>query len=116
MKILKVFLIMSIFLTATSIFAESTSPKVVVVGAGLAGLTTAYRLQQNGADVEVYEARNRVGGRVLSVNINGAIGELGGQSITDGGEAKTMRRLIDEFGLELEDGLVSLNQSYWDNF
>lgn len=41
-------------------------PRVVVVGAGLAGLAAAYELSRAGAEVTVLEARNRVGGRVLS--------------------------------------------------
>lgn len=40
------------------------SNRVVVVGAGLAGLAAARELQQNGADVVVVEARERIGGRV----------------------------------------------------
>jgi cation diffusion facilitator CzcD-associated flavoprotein CzcO len=40
---------------------------VAVVGAGQAGLTAAYRLQQRGFDVTVFEARDRVGGRVWTV-------------------------------------------------
>jgi len=44
------------------------SRKVVVVGAGLAGLCAAYELQQLGYDVTVYEARDRVGGRVHSLH------------------------------------------------
>lgn len=43
-----------------------SSPRVVVVGAGFAGLAAAYELSQSGADVTVVEARNRIGGRVLS--------------------------------------------------
>jgi monoamine oxidase len=43
-----------------------SGPRVVVIGAGFAGLTAAYELSQAGADVTVVEARNRVGGRVIS--------------------------------------------------
>ncbi|MCI0616191.1 FAD-dependent oxidoreductase, partial [bacterium] len=49
--------------------AEEKQPAVVVIGAGLAGLTTAYRLQQKGIAVHVYEARNRVGGRIFTVRL-----------------------------------------------
>jgi monoamine oxidase len=42
--------------------------RVVVVGAGFAGLACAYELASIGYDVTVVEARNRVGGRVLSVS------------------------------------------------
>src|SRR5215212_819376 len=38
--------------------------KVIVVGAGLAGLAAAYELVQLGHDVTVLEARTRPGGRV----------------------------------------------------
>ena len=38
--------------------------RVVVLGAGLAGMTTALDLRDAGWDVVVLEARNRVGGRV----------------------------------------------------
>lgn len=38
--------------------------KVIVAGAGLAGLSAAHALQSRSADVTVIEARNRVGGRV----------------------------------------------------
>jgi monoamine oxidase len=52
---------------------------VVVVGAGLAGLTTARELQQHGHSVLVLEARDRVGGRTLNHPLpNGYHGDLGG--------------------------------------
>jgi monoamine oxidase len=40
--------------------------RVIVVGAGFSGLAAAYELVSAGLDVQVVEARNRVGGRVLS--------------------------------------------------
>ncbi|HSW87429.1 MAG TPA: NAD(P)/FAD-dependent oxidoreductase [Rhabdochlamydiaceae bacterium] len=96
-----------------SVFAENKRPKVVVVGAGLAGLTTAYRLHQKGVDVHVYEARNRVGGRVFTAKIGENIAELGGQNVTDGGEAENIQRLIEELNLELTGNKVDLNHSYF---
>src|SRR6059058_440669 len=53
---------------------------VIVVGAGLAGLSAARELQRRGASVVVLEARDRVGGRTLNEPIgDGKVIELGGQ-------------------------------------
>jgi monoamine oxidase len=53
---------------------------VVVVGAGLAGLTAARRLVRAGKRVYVMEARDRVGGRTLNRSIGGGeVVEVGGQ-------------------------------------
>ncbi|XLP22004.1 FAD-dependent oxidoreductase [Bacillus toyonensis] len=52
------------FLHLDGLPAPSSSPKIVIVGAGLAGLTCAYRLKQAGYQATVYEANERVGGRV----------------------------------------------------
>lgn len=51
------------------LLAQTPKPgarRVVVVGGGFAGLACAYELRSAGCDVTVVEARNRVGGRVLS--------------------------------------------------
>jgi monoamine oxidase len=53
---------------------------VLVVGAGLAGLTAARDLVAAGRSVLVMEARDRVGGRVVSRGIGGGkVLEMGGQ-------------------------------------
>lgn len=79
---------------------------VAVVGGGLAGLTTAYRLKKFGFKVTVFEARPRVGGRVFTVQMRNAVGEivpaeLGGQNIVDGGEAENITSLAKECGLSI---------------
>jgi protoporphyrinogen/coproporphyrinogen III oxidase len=57
--------------------SDDTKGTVAVVGAGLAGLSAAYRLQQQGFDVTVFEERDRVGGRVWTVRQGDFIMDLG---------------------------------------
>ncbi|WP_229742933.1 flavin monoamine oxidase family protein [Gordonia jinhuaensis] len=62
-----------------------TSTQVVVVGAGVAGLTAARQLVQQGLDVLVLEAADRVGGRVMvETSALGSAVDLGGQWIGKG--------------------------------
>lgn len=44
--------------------AVRKSPNVAVIGAGFSGLSCANVLKQSGANVTIFEARDRVGGRV----------------------------------------------------
>lgn len=73
---------------------------VVVLGAGLAGLSAARDLDRAGADVLVLEARERVGGRVEQVSVDaGRPVQLGGELV---GEAHTSYLdLVAELGLTL---------------
>jgi monoamine oxidase len=55
--------------------------KAIIVGAGFAGLAAAEEFIRAGVDVEVFEARDRVGGRVWSVPFAGATAEMGAEFI-----------------------------------
>ena len=69
--------------------------RVVVIGAGLAGLAAADALRREGADVVVVEARDRVGGRVWSVPFAGGVAERGAEFVFPGDEVlhATVKRL-----------------------
>ncbi len=76
--------------------------KVVVIGAGFAGLSAAYKLIQKGFEVTILEARNRIGGRVFSHPINKSenlVIELGAEWV--GASHTRIKEFCDEFGLEL---------------
>ena len=74
---------------------------VIVIGAGLAGLTAARQLEQHGATVMIVEARDRVGGRVHTVRgifEAGQHGEAGADLIE--GEQTLVLKLATEVGLK----------------
>jgi monoamine oxidase len=76
--------------------------RVVVVGAGLAGLSAADELRRAGHEVVVLEARDRVGGRVWSRELdNGAVVEMGAEFLLPGNTV--IRELAERLGLDLWD-------------
>jgi len=71
---------------------------VVIIGAGPSGLTAAYELRKAGKTVAVLEARDRVGGRTWSQDMDGATIEIGGQWISP--DQTGLYSLIEELGIE----------------
>ena len=69
-----------------------------MIGAGMAGLTAARQLAEAGRKVLVLEARDRVGGRILTLRDQGEILELGAEFIH--GRPAELWDLIGEAGLE----------------
>ena len=79
-------------------------PRVVIVGAGLAGLNAAHTLKKNGLIAQVFDASSRAGGRVYSrkgLLAPDLTTELGGEFIDSNHE--DLLSLVGEFNLSLLD-------------
>jgi monoamine oxidase len=86
---------------------SATAPRIVIVGAGLAGLSCAYQLKQAGYRADVYEASDRVGGRCWTRRgefADGQIAEHGGELIDQG--HTEVRQLAQSLGLDLDNLLA----------
>lgn len=90
---------------------------VIIIGAGIAGLTAGWRLRQAGIPVRLYEAQARVGGRMYSLRdhfADGQVAELGGELIDT--DHVHLQRLAGELGLVLDDFRLdapNLTQDIW---
>ena len=82
------------------------TPRVAIVGGGMAGLHCAYRLREAGVRATIYEASDRTGGRIFTGRDlpgiqGGQIVELGGELIDS--DHTTMMGLAADFGFALDD-------------
>ena len=79
-------------------------PRIAIVGAGIAGLNAALTLQDADLSCSIYEASNRIGGRMHSDAItwaDGMVSEWCGEFID--GDHETIHQLIKRFGLKTVD-------------
>src|SRR5207245_8120167 len=79
-----------------------TDPQVVIIGAGVAGLTAARKLAAAGTRVLVLEARDRLGGRVLTHHAAEGPVELGAEFVH--GAFPEILTVVEEAGLRLREG------------
>jgi monoamine oxidase len=91
--------------------SQGKMPAIAIIGGGIAGLNTAYRLKKAGLRATVYEASNRLGGRIQSAT--GAIGpglvtDLGGSLINT--DHKDMLELVKELDLQLFNRAEDIKQ------
>lgn len=86
-------------------YARRDQPEIAIVGAGIAGLTCALNLADQGIAATVYEASGRIGGRMFSNRsgfwADGQVSEWCGELIDSG--HKTIRHLARRFDLPLDD-------------
>jgi monoamine oxidase len=88
----------------TSCARMKGAPRIVIIGAGLAGLNAAYVLKKLGHRADVYEASKRTGGRIYTIKdalAPGLVTEVGGEWLNEGDEDTLS--LVEEFGLHISD-------------
>jgi monoamine oxidase len=72
---------------------------IIIIGAGLSGLLTGYRLKKEGIPFKILEARNRVGGRINTVyGTNNTPIEMGATWFTN--QHKHLIALLEELGID----------------
>lgn len=81
----------------TSCRMSANAHSAAVVGAGLAGLTAAYRLKQAGWDVQLFESSERAGGRVQTIRRGDFIVDTGASACAE--SYKAYFELIEELGM-----------------
>lgn len=83
-----------------------TNKKIVVIGAGISGLTTAYLLFKDGYDVIVLEQKDKVGGSIETISEGGFLFDRGPNSGLE--TTPIIRQLVED--LKLEDQFVYANR------
>lgn len=101
-----------------NVTGNSSAEKVIIIGAGLGGVSCAYELQNAGIDITVLEARSRSGGRVRTYRdffADNLYAEMGAEYVDSSDEYA--RKYCKEFGLDilpakLYDGIYVRGKKY----
>jgi oxygen-dependent protoporphyrinogen oxidase len=80
---------------------------VVVIGAGISGLATAYWLNKNGFEITILESKSEAGGAMETINENGFLIDFGPNSGLE--TTPLIRRIVDEIGLS--DQMIYANET-----
>lgn len=94
-------------------FVIGKKPKIIIIGAGFAGLAAAYQLHKRKIDFVILEARNRIGGRVFSHTIDEKeklVVELGAEWV--GNSHERVIELCNDLGLELQNNQFDTHLIY----
>ncbi|MEL6924742.1 MAG: NAD(P)/FAD-dependent oxidoreductase [Bacteroidota bacterium] len=84
---------------------NTSHPSILIIGAGLSGLTAAWLLKKQGVHVTLLEARNRLGGRIHTIRKEGeASVEMGATWL--GRKHVHLTALLRELGLEIHEQLL----------
>ena len=82
------------------------SQQIIVCGAWISGLSAAFWLQQGGLEVCVFEARQRVGGRMITIDWKGFSIDPGAEFVT--GADKFLHEMVADLGIE--DQLIDYSE------
>lgn len=88
--------------TMSDVASDETQERVLIIGGGIAGLTAAKRLKEHGNHVLVLEGRDRLGGRIHTIDVTGKENswiDMGAAFISDP-ETNCVHRLLNDSGAE----------------
>ena len=90
---------------------ETIESDILIIGAGLTGLTIAYALRDSGLTIKIVEARSRIGGRIETVTTDDGVKvEMGATWL---GSAHTyLARLLAELGIETFEQIIGETAIY----
>ena len=90
---------------------KNITSDIIIIGAGLTGLTLAYLLRASGKNIKIVEARNRLGGRILTKGYrsNQPV-EMGATWL--GNQHKRLIALLQELGIHTFDQIIGNTAIY----